>query len=67
MKELSQKLGEVMGRPSWMPVPGFVLETMLGDGAIVVLEGQQVLPQALLAQGFSYQYGSIATALKACI
>ncbi len=67
MKELSQQLGEAMGRPSWMPVPGFVLETMLGDGAIVVLEGQQVLPQALLAKGFSYQHGSIATALKACV
>jgi uncharacterized protein len=67
MKELSQKLGEAMGRPSWMPVPGFVLETMLGDGAVVVLEGQQVLPKALIAKGFSYQHGAIASALKACI
>lgn len=67
MKELCQKLGEVMGRPSWMPVPGFVLETMLGDGAIVVLEGQQVLPKALLSKDFSFQYSEVGTALRDCV
>jgi uncharacterized protein len=67
MKELSQKLGEVLGRPSWVPVPGFVLETMLGDGAMVVLEGQQVLPNALLAKNFSFQYPEVRAALQNCI
>ena len=45
MNQLCQTLGEVMNRPSWLPVPEFVLEVLLGDGAKVVLEGQQVLPQ----------------------
>ncbi len=67
MKDLCQQLGALMSRPSWMPVPGFVLETMLGEGATVVLDGQQVLPKAALDRGFSFQYPELATALKACL
>jgi uncharacterized protein len=67
MKELCQKLGTVMSRPSWMPVPSFVLEAMLGDGATVVLDGQQVLPTAALKRGFSFQYPNIEAALKSIV
>lgn len=63
MGEFCQVLGQAMGRPSWLPVPNFVIETLLGDGAIVVLEGQQVLPQALESQGFTYQYPEAAGAI----
>lgn len=64
MRELSQTLGEVMNRPSWLPVPAFAIEALLGDGAIVVLEGQQVLPQRTLATGFQYQYSHLQSALE---
>lgn len=63
MTELSQKLGEVMHRPSWLPVPDFALEMLLGDGAKVVLEGQQVLPKKTEATGFQYQYPTVKPAL----
>ena len=63
MKKLCQTLGEVMNRPSWLPVPDFVLEILLGDGAIVVLEGQQVLPKQTQATGYSYQYPELKPAL----
>lgn len=63
MGKLCQTLGEVLNRPSWLPVPDFVLEILLGDGAIVVLEGQQVLPKKTQATGFSYQYPDLKPAL----
>ncbi len=63
MGKLCQTLGEVLNRPSWLPVPDFVLEILLGDGAIVVLEGQQVLPKKTQAAGFSYQYPDLKPAL----
>jgi uncharacterized protein len=63
MNQLCQTLGEVMNRPSWLPVPDFVLELMLGDAAKVVLEGQQVLPKHLQASGFQYQYPTLKPAL----
>ncbi|MBD1886472.1 thylakoid membrane protein ThyD [Microcoleus vaginatus] len=64
MNELCQTLGEVLQRPSWLPVPGFALEMLLGDGAKLVLEGQKVLPKQTLASGFQYQYPTLKLALE---
>lgn len=64
MVELSKTMGQVMNRPSWLPVPAFALEALLGDGAMVVLEGQQVLPQRTLDSGFEYQYPNLQPALE---
>ncbi|WP_375509432.1 TIGR01777 family oxidoreductase [uncultured Nostoc sp.] len=63
MADLSQTLGQVMNRPSWLPVPGFAIEALLGDGAMVVLEGQQVLPKRTLETGFNYKYPKLQSAL----
>ncbi len=67
MTEFCQTLGQVINRPSWLPVPGFALEALLGDGAIVVLEGQQVLPKSTLATGFNYEYSQLKPALEAIL
>ena len=64
MNELCQTLGEVLKRPSWLPVPSFALELLLGDGAKVILEGQKVLPKQTLASGFQYQYPTLKLALE---
>jgi uncharacterized protein (TIGR01777 family) len=63
MAQFCQTLGEVMHRPSWLPVPEFALELLLGDGAKVVLEGQQVLPKKTQSAGFQYQYPTLKSAL----
>ncbi|MDJ0843259.1 thylakoid membrane protein ThyD [Crocosphaera sp.] len=63
MNELCETLGEVMNRPSWLPVPDFALEVLLGEGSKVVLEGQQVLPKETLSLGFQYEYPTIKSAL----
>lgn len=64
MAQFCQTLGEVMNRPSWLPVPDFVLELLLGDGAKVVLEGQQVLPKHTQEVNFQYKYPELKPALK---
>ncbi|MGF2039537.1 MAG: thylakoid membrane protein ThyD [Nostoc sp. CmiVER01] len=63
MADLSQTLGKAMNRPSWLPVPSFAIEALLGDGAMVVLEGQQVLPKRTLETGFEYKYPNLQSAL----
>lgn len=65
MAAFAAALGRALGRPSLLPVPGPILQLLLGDGAQVVLEGQQVLPQRLLQQGFEYQFGELSAALAA--
>ncbi|QFZ92328.2 thylakoid membrane protein ThyD [Synechococcus elongatus] len=64
MVELSRILGEVLQRPSWLPVPGFALEALLGEGALLVLEGQQVLPKRLETSGFQFHYPDLKSALQ---
>jgi len=64
MAEFSHTLAQVLKRPSWLPVPGFALEVLLGDAAVVVLEGQQVLPKRTLQSGFEYQYPKLKLALE---
>ncbi|MDZ7961819.1 MAG: TIGR01777 family oxidoreductase [Aulosira sp. DedQUE10] len=64
MAELSQTMGQVMHRPSWLPVPALALEALLGDGAKVVLEGQQVIPKRTVESGFEYQYPNLPVALR---
>ncbi len=65
MGTFAAALGKTLGRPSLLPVPGPILQLLLGDGAQVVLEGQQVLPQRLEQQGFRYHYGELSAALAA--
>ena len=67
MAEFCRIMGQVLNRPSWLPVPSFALQALLGDGAIVVLEGQQVLPNRTLASGFEYQYPEVKPALEAIL
>jgi uncharacterized protein (TIGR01777 family) len=63
MNELCQTLGTVLNRPSWLPVPDFALELLLGEAAQVVLEGQEVLPKATQSIGFEFQYPNLKSSL----
>ena len=67
MAEFCQTMGQLLNRPSWLPVPGIALEALLGDGAMVVLEGQQVLPKRPLAYSFDYQYPTVKQALASIL
>ena len=53
----------MLGRPSWLPVPDFALQTLLGEGANVVLEGQRVVPARVQDAGFRFRYANVSDAL----
>ena len=63
MNELCQALVDILHRPSWLPVPDFALELLLGEAAQVVLEGQEVLPKATQSMGFEFQYPNLKSSL----
>ncbi len=46
-----------------LSMPACVLKTMLGEQSQLVLNGQFVMPQALLEQGFEFQYPDLNSAL----
>ena len=65
MATFAATLGRCLGRPSLLPVPGPLLQLLLGDGAKVVLEGQKVVPQRLQEQGFTFAEGELSAAFAA--
>lgn len=64
MSDLCASLGSVLGRPSWLPVPDFAIQVLLGEGAGVVLEGQKVLPARAEAEGYKFRYPDVDSAVK---
>ena len=62
--EIAKKLGEILGRPSFLPAPGFALQTVLGEMSVLVLEGQRAVPGKLQALGFQFKYPTIEPALR---
>ena len=67
MNEFSNSLGQALGRPSLLSVPGPILKLILGDGARVVLEGQNVQPQRLNKLKFKFSFPKINAAFKAIL
>ncbi|MCT0217636.1 TIGR01777 family oxidoreductase [Synechococcus sp. CS-1329] len=65
MGSFAAALGRALKRPSLLPVPAAVLQLMLGDGAAVVLEGQQVVSERLESEGFRFRYPDLDSALAA--
>jgi uncharacterized protein len=62
--ELAEALGKVLGRPSFMPAPAFMVKMALGEFAESILGGQKVLPAKLQATGFTFDYPTIEAALR---
>ena len=66
-KEMAQWLGRILGRPAFLPAPGFMLRLVLGEFGSILLEGQRVLPQKLVQAGFQFSYPEIDRALRQVI
>ena len=67
MRDFCTTLGKSMNRPSWFPVPEFVLEIALGELATMLTTGQRVHPQKALKSGFSYSYPTLQEALPSIL
>jgi hypothetical protein len=62
--EFSKALGDVLKRPSAMPVPAFALKLAMGEKAEeLLLSGQRALPKALERSHFSFRYTKVQSAL----
>jgi uncharacterized protein len=63
-QELADTLGQVMGRPSLIPVPGFALRTALGEVADLVLKGRPVSSAKLTGLGYTFKFPTVEPALR---
>jgi uncharacterized protein (TIGR01777 family) len=64
MDQFGRTIATVLRRPHLVPVPEFALKLLFGEMAILVLEGQRVLPQVPLDQDFTFHYSRLEKALR---
>ena len=60
----SKKLGEKLKRPVFMKAGKFMMKTIFGDGAGVLLKGQKVKPQRLQELNFPFQFPTVDAMLE---
>ncbi|MFU2509058.1 TIGR01777 family oxidoreductase [Pseudoalteromonas sp. ASV78] len=63
-KEFSRQLGKALARPAVIPMPSFILKLAMGEMADLLLYGQFVVPNKVLAQQFSFNYPTLPKALE---
>jgi uncharacterized protein len=64
-REFTKILGRVMRRPTFMPAPPtFVLKTIIGQFANVLLQSQNAVPKKMLDLGFEFHYPDLEPALR---
>lgn len=57
-------MGTWLHRPTLMTLPAFVVKTMFGEMSTLLLDGQRVVPTALLNKGFEFNDLTVLDALK---
>lgn len=62
-EQFTESLANVLHRPAAIPAPPFMLKLALGEGASLVLEGQRVLPERALREGYTFKYPTLDAAL----
>jgi uncharacterized protein (TIGR01777 family) len=62
-REFTTILGKVLGQPAVLTIPSFLIRMIYGEGSVILLEGQKVLPEKLEKAGFRFQYPTIQNSL----
>lgn len=67
--EFTRALGEVLRRPTFLPIPSFGPKLLLGGelADALLFTGQRVVPSALSDDGFVFEHPSIVPALRALL
>lgn len=63
-QEWAETLGRMLGRPAWLRVPALALGlTPGGMGRELFLSSDRVVPRRLIAQGYTFRFPSVTSAL----
>lgn len=60
----TKTLGAWLHRPTFFTLPTFLLKLMFGEMSTLLIDGQKVLPQALLDAGFEFKQPTLKQALE---
>jgi uncharacterized protein (TIGR01777 family) len=65
--QFSAALGRAMWRPWFLPVPSFVVRSLLGDRADMLLCGQKVVPRRVQELGFQFKHAEVNEAIRSAL
>jgi len=66
--EFTRTLGEVIGRPTFLPVPAFAIRMLFGEmGQGLLLEGAHIKPQRLQDSGYQFKFADLKLALEKAV
>jgi len=65
--EFARELGETLGRPAFLQIPGALLRLGLGEMSEVVLGSDRVLPNVATKAGFEWKFPSLEQALREAV
>jgi len=64
-KGFAKKLGKVLRRPAFMPLPKFVIRILFGEmGVKLTLDSQRVYPNRLIDQGYEFLHPNLEDGLR---
>lgn len=63
-RDLTRALGEVLGRPTMLPVPAFAVKALLGEISGELLGSRRVVPAELSKHGFVFETPTIREAIE---
>ena len=66
--QFTKILGQVMHRPTVLPVPGFAIRLLFGEmGQCLLLEGAHVIPRRLQESGYQFRFADLKSVLEKVI
>ena len=65
--QFTRALGCRLKRPTFIPVPEFILKIIFSEGAKILTDGQDVIPKKLLNLGFKFKFNNIQETIKALV
>jgi NAD dependent epimerase/dehydratase family enzyme len=61
--DVAKAIGAALGRPSWLPVPGFAVRAAAGEVAEYLLHGRKAIPRVLEKNGFKFSHPTLREAV----
>jgi uncharacterized protein len=66
-RDFTRTLAAVLGRPAFLPAPGFALRVALGEFATALLGSQRVVPRVAERTGYRFLWPELEPALRALL
>lgn len=64
MKEFTDELGKVLGKPSRISIPKTLIRLMMGEASNLLINGNRVVPDKAIGLGYKFKFPELVPALE---